>query len=80
MCPKGNEQRKEHKMKSNELKAEMIRKGLTVPKMADVIGVEKSAFYRKLRGQTQFKQKEICAIKATLGLSNDDIDNIFFTA
>lgn len=66
-------------MKSNELKAEIIRNGFSVKKIADAIGVKESTFYRKLRGDTQFKQCEILALKLTLDLSNDDINDIFFT-
>jgi hypothetical protein len=65
-------------MKSNELKAEIIRNGFTVKKIATAIGIQESTFYRKLRGDTQFKQCEILALKQILGLSNDDIIDIFF--
>lgn len=62
----------------NELKAEIIRSGMTVPTIADIIGIGKKAFYSKMKGETQFKQKEISDLKKKLNLSDEKVNMIFF--
>jgi len=62
----------------NELRAEIVRNGLSVPKIADIIGIGKKSFYSKLKGETQFKQKEISDLKRMLNLSNEQVNAIFF--
>ncbi len=65
-------------MDYNALKAEIVKCGLTIPKVAEIIGIGKKAFYQKMRGETQFKQKEICDLKRALSLSDERVIELFF--
>lgn len=64
-------------MNPNELKAEIARHNMTIPTLAKRIGIGKKAMYQKISGKTQFRQKEISAIKNALGLSEEKTFAIF---
>ena len=66
-------------MNINELNAELARKGLTIPKLAEQIGIGKKALYQKFKGITQFTLPEIRAICMILGIQGDRILEIFFS-
>ena len=66
------------KMNSQELKAEMVRKGYTIPILAEKIGISKKAFYCKLKGKSDFRLDEIKKIIDILELNHDKILFIFF--
>ena len=65
-------------MNINDLKAEIARNSLTVPKLAEMIGLDKKTLYSRLSGETAFKQPEIAAISQILNLSEESIIRIFF--
>ena len=65
-------------MNTRELAAELARKGLRFTAIANMIGISKTAFYRKMNGQSQFKLREIKSLKEILSLSPDRISEIFF--
>jgi transcriptional regulator with XRE-family HTH domain len=65
-------------MNISELKAEMARKNISIPKLADLIGINKKTLYSRFSGTTVFNQAEIAAIAKELNLSDEDILNIFF--
>lgn len=65
-------------MNPNELKAEIARNNMSVPILAKKLGISKKAMYQKISGETQFKQKEIAAIRNILGLSEKAVITIFF--
>ena len=65
-------------MKPFELQAEIAKKGLSIPRLAEKIGISKKAFYEKLSGKTEFKRNEILSIKETLGISDERLLEIFF--
>ena len=65
-------------MKPFELQAEIAKKGLSIPRLAEMIGISKKAFYEKLSGKTEFKRNEILSIKETLGISDERLLEIFF--
>lgn len=65
-------------MDIKKLKAEMILKDLSIPKMATEIGIGKKALYQKMKGVTQFTLPEIRAICALLDISGEKILDIFF--
>ena len=65
-------------MNSCELKAEIARNGLTIPKLAEAIGIGKKALYEKLSGKTAFTQREISRISKTLNLNERRMCEIFF--
>ena len=65
-------------MNDRELAAELARKGISQPAAANMIGIGKNAFYRKMKGQSQFKQAEIKRLKQVLSLSDERVIEIFF--
>ena len=65
-------------MNERELRAAIARNGLSAPKLAKRIGINKKTIYKKMRGETQFTQKEISAIAEQLHLTDDDLLAIFF--
>lgn len=65
-------------MNVNDLNAEIARCGLTIPKLADLIGMDKKTLYSRMKGETSFKQPEIVKISQILHLTQEKILNIFF--
>lgn len=61
------------------LKAKMILKGVTGKRMMDLLNISKPAYYRKINGSSEFRLGEIKLIKKELGLSNDEVWDIFFS-
>ena len=61
-----------------ELKAEMARIDLSIPKLANKIGLGKKTLYQKFSGKTQFTLPEIVSICNVLELDGNGILNIFF--
>ena len=66
-------------MNINDLKAEIARNNLTIPKLAEIIGLDKKTLYSRMNCESAFKQPEIAAISQTLNLSEESIIRIFFT-
>ena len=62
----------------NELKAEMVRRGMTNEKLAAAIGLSPATLHRKMFEHTDFYRNEIVKIAEALQLSDDDIRRIFF--
>lgn len=50
------------------LRAEMVRKGIDVPKLAELIGMKPNALYSRLNGTTQLTFAEAVTIKQALGV------------
>jgi len=65
-------------MNINELKAEIARHELTIPKLADMIQMSKKTLYSRVKGKTSFTQQEIALIADALSLSKERIIDIFF--
>ncbi len=65
-------------MDVNELKYEIVRNGLTVPKLAEIINLDKKTMYSRLKGETSFKQWEISSIANALHLNGEKVLHIFF--
>lgn len=63
-------------MDSVELEIAMKRKGISYEKLSEIIGISRSAFYRKMKGQSEFTQGEIQRIVDALEL--DSPMGIFF--
>lgn len=66
-------------MHIEELRAEMARKSISIPQLAEKIGVTKKTMYSRMSGETAFKQFEIQKISEILDFSDADIIRIFFT-
>ena len=65
-------------MNVSELKASIARKNLSIPKLAQIIGIDKKTLYSKIKGLSAFTQREIVLISKALSLDNDQIICIFF--
>ena len=66
-------------MNIEELNAEMGRKGISIPKLAELVGIGKKAMYKRFYGEAQFKQNELLVIKKVLNLSDNRMAEIFFS-
>lgn len=62
----------------NDLKAEIARANLSIPKLAEAMNIDKKTLYSRMHGDTNFDQQEIAIISKILNLSADKILNIFF--
>ncbi len=65
-------------MKSKILKSILALKEIKLTELSKEIGISYSALYRKLRGTSAFNAIEIKKISEILGLSDNEIINIFF--
>lgn len=65
-------------MDMNKLRARMFERNMNVTKLAERVGISRTAFYRKLQKPGQFTVGEVMRIKSILGLSEDDAIDIFF--
>lgn len=65
-------------MKIQELKAEMARENISIPKLAKLIHMNKSNLYSRMNGKIPFNQRDIANIARALNLSKDRIMDIFF--
>lgn len=65
-------------MNENELKAAIVKRGYTNQQIAEKIGISKTALYRKMKGEVQFRLCEITSIIKELNLKEAEINTIFF--
>lgn len=54
--------------------------GYTKTELAHVMGVSYPTLLSKLKGESEFKQMEISALKIILGLNAAQVDELFFAA
>lgn len=66
-------------MNLKKLKVAMLEKEITVESLCKTIGWNQDKYYRRIRGDTAFTQDDIKEIRDAIGLSNEDIIEIFFT-
>lgn len=64
-------------MNINKLKGKIVERGLNIEQVADMIGVDRSTFYRKLNNAEKITIGEAAKIKVALSLSNEDAYDIF---
>ena len=65
-------------MKTRELKAEMIRKDKSVDQLCAALGISRSAWFRKIGGESQFTQGELYDLRRELDLDDQRTMQIFF--
>lgn len=65
-------------MNSNELKAQMVRKDVTVDQICAAIGISRTSWFRKIGGSSEFSQGEITDIRRLLDLDDHMTAVIFF--
>lgn len=64
-------------MRANKLKGKIIEKGLSIEKVAEMIGINKATFYRKLSHFDKFTVGDVLAIKKVLSLTPEEVCLIF---
>lgn len=67
-------------MNRNKLLAVLIERGMSVEKLAKCLGINKATLYKKMdkNQHADFYRRELIAIQRELGLSNDEMNAIFF--
>ncbi|MBU3171384.1 helix-turn-helix domain-containing protein [Clostridium estertheticum] len=60
------------------LKAQMALNDKKTSEVAKLLGISKSAMYRKLNGNSDFTRKEICRLITCLGIETEKAMDIFF--
>ncbi|MBC5627559.1 helix-turn-helix transcriptional regulator [Clostridium sp. NSJ-6] len=65
-------------MKSNLLKAERIKIGITQKNISEYLNIDVSTYSKKENGLIEFKASEIRLLKKVLDLTPQKISEIFF--
>lgn len=65
-------------MNNRELRAQMIRLSKSSDQLCEALGISRSAWYRKVSGESQFTQGEIVALRKELALDDQLTAIIFF--
>ena len=65
-------------MKVNELKAEVVRKGMTLEEFADKANFNRTTLWRRLGNPKEFTLAEIKSAASVLDLSGERVMAIFF--
>lgn len=65
-------------MDVKELKAQMVRKDKSVDQMCAALGISRSAWFRKIGGESQFTQGEMMDLRNELDLDDQQTVAIFF--
>jgi len=66
-------------MLANELRAEAIRRNMTISELADRIGVSRETLWRRLKNPGSFKVSEVRAIQEALCLDAEQVHSLFFS-
>ncbi len=61
-----------------KLRAKLVERGISAEQLATMIGIAASTLRNKLAGRTEFTQREISDISRCLGISKEEILDIFF--
>ncbi|HBJ2612331.1 TPA: XRE family transcriptional regulator [Clostridium botulinum] len=61
------------------LKSQIILNNKKIPEIAEDLKISKSAFYRKLRGDSEFTRQEISKLITLLNLNIETAMEIFFS-
>ena len=64
----------------NELQTVIDSSGISISFISEKLGISRSAFYKKMRNETEFKASEIAKITEVLHLTDQQRDAIFFAA
>jgi hypothetical protein len=65
-------------MNVRALKAQMIMKDKTVDQLCTALGISRSAWFRKVGGESEFTQGEIAGLRFELELDDHQTAEIFF--
>lgn len=64
-------------VKTAKLRGTIVEKSTTQEAIADLIGIDRSTFYRKMKNDGNFTLKEAKDIKEALNLTNEEAIDIF---
>lgn len=64
-------------MNKNLLKSIIYKKGMTIKKVAEKLGITRISLSMKMSGKTQFSIEDIKKLRKILGLTNKEIIEIF---
>ena len=65
-------------MNVKALKARMVLQDKTVDQLCTALGISRSAWFRKVGGESQFTQGEIMGLRFELDLDDHETANMFF--
>ena len=65
-------------MNTKALKARMIMMDKTVDQLCAALGISRSAWFRKVGGETEFSRREISVLRTELNLDDHQTAEIFF--
>ncbi len=65
-------------VKTAKLRGTIVEKSTTQEAIADLIGIDRSTFYRKMKNDGNFNLKEAKDIKVALNLTNEEAIVNFF--
>lgn len=65
-------------MNRSALKARMVLNSISMNGLATMLGISRSALFRKFSGQSEFTQGEISKMASIFRLSAQEIGDIFF--
>ncbi len=66
-------------MKPNALRAKIVENGMNIDSFCKVAGFARATFDRKLKRVSEFDRAEMEKIILVLGLSTEEVRDIFFT-
>lgn len=66
-------------MNANKLRGKITERGLTIAKVADLIGMHRSSLYRKINGHEKMTLAEAIKLKGILGLTDLETLDIFLS-
>ena len=65
-------------MVTNKLKGYRVSQGITQPEIAGNMGMTAKTYNHKENGKVSFKIEEVCKLATILGMSIEDVNEIFF--
>ncbi len=65
-------------VRTNELKAEIVRNGLSIAEVAAALGLHRETVYTRLKNPSKFTYVDVKKLVDLLGLSDDKIVSLFF--
>lgn len=61
-----------------KFREKLVGVGLTIARLAEIIGINQATLYRKIAGKSEFTRIEMQIVQKALHLSREDLYSIFF--
>ncbi len=65
-------------MRTDLMMEELNFQGISLEEFADSLGMELEDLFSKICGRTEFEPEQLLGIKNLLGLTEDEMDELFF--